>query len=66
MESEFEKYLIDKNIHPQLFKEGEPLRYQEFELLFSQMHPKSFTAQKLYLINKIRRLYPFKKHQLPH
>jgi hypothetical protein len=61
MESEFEKYLIGKNINPETFKEGEPARYQEFELLFSQMHPKSFTAQKLYLINKIRRMYQLKK-----
>ena len=26
---------------------------------FESMHPNSFTAQKLYLINPIRRKYPF-------
>ncbi|SFF36268.1 hypothetical protein SAMN04488541_102836 [Thermoflexibacter ruber] len=61
MESDFEKYLIGKNINPQLFKEKEPARFKEFEQLFAQMHPKSFTAQKLYLINKIRRMYQLKK-----
>lgn len=61
MESDFEKYLIEKNINPQLFKEKEPTRFQEFEQLFAQIHPKSFTAQKLYLINKIRRMYQLKK-----
>jgi hypothetical protein len=55
--SEFEKYLIDKKISPEKFKSGEPPVYEEFEMLFMQMHPKSFTAQKLYLINKIRRKY---------
>ena len=59
METEFEKYLKDKKINPEMFKTSEPERYQEFELHFSQMHPKSFTAQKLYLINKIRRKYHF-------
>ena len=59
METEFEKYLKDKKIDPEKFKAGELLRYQEFEAHFLQMHPKSFTSQKLYLINKIRRMYPF-------
>lgn len=57
MESEFEKYLIGKKISPEKFRQAEPDRYQEFETLFLQMHPKSFTSQKLYLINKIRRMY---------
>lgn len=57
METDFEKYLKDKKISPEKFRAAEPERYQEFELHFSQMHPKSFTAQKLYLINKIRRMY---------
>ncbi len=56
--NEFEKYLKDKKISPEQFKNAAPARYTEFEMLFDQMHPKSFTAQKLYLINKIRRMYP--------
>ncbi|TAH21598.1 MAG: hypothetical protein EAZ08_02505 [Cytophagales bacterium] len=57
MENEFEKYLVGKKISPEKFKQAEPARYEEFETLFLQIHPKSFTSQKLYLINKIRRMY---------
>lgn len=57
METEFEKYLIAKKISPEKFRAAESARYEEFETLFLLMHPKSFTAQKLYLINKIRRMY---------
>jgi hypothetical protein len=53
----FEEYLIQKKIDPRLFKEGEPDRYEEFEKLFAQVHPNSFTFQKLNLINFIRRKY---------
>jgi hypothetical protein len=53
----FEEYLIQKKIDPRLFKEGEPERYEEFEQLFEQVHPNSFTIQKLNLINFIRRKY---------
>ena len=32
-------------------------QYEDFDRLFSQMHPESFTAQKLFLINDIRRRF---------
>ena len=32
--------------------------WEEWEHLFGQMHPDSFTAQKLFLINKVRRMFP--------
>ena len=53
----FEEYLIDKKIDSDLFKNGDPALWTEFKSQFATMHPKSFTAQKLYLINGIRRKY---------
>jgi hypothetical protein len=55
----FEEYLISKKIDSAAFKAAEPVRWQEWEQLFSTMSAESFTSQKLYLINPIRR-----KHQL--
>jgi hypothetical protein len=57
----FEAYLIGKKIDPEKFRAGDPAIWQEFATIFPQMHPKSFTAQKLYLINGIRRKYPLNK-----
>jgi hypothetical protein len=54
---DFEEYLQKKKIDPAMFKAAEPTRFAEFEQLFGQMHPDSFTAQKLFLINQLRRRY---------
>ncbi len=54
----FEAYLENKKIDPAKFKKGEIDRYYAFKMQFDQMHPKSFTAQKLFLINGLRRRYP--------
>ena len=53
----FEEYLIEKKIDTREFKIHEPDRWQEWALLFAQVSPASFTAQKLYLINPLRRKY---------
>jgi hypothetical protein len=55
----FEEYLISKKIDSKSFKENEPELWGEFNKVFKEMHPKSFTAQKLYLVNGIRLKYPF-------
>ena len=55
---DFETYLRNKKIDPLTFQKGEPVLWQEFKSLFDQVHPDSFTAQKLFLINPIRRKYP--------
>ena len=55
--SEFQEYLTDKKIDPVKFKSSEPDRYLEFENIFSQVSQTSFTAQKLFLINSLRRKY---------
>ncbi len=54
---EFEEYLKGKKIDPDKFKKGEPTRFEEFNRLFDQVHPDSFTQQKLFLINSTRRKY---------
>lgn len=58
---EFEEYLKSKKIDPVKFKSAEEDQYNEFKTLFNQIHPNSFTHQKLFLINKIRRKYHFKE-----
>ncbi len=57
-EQTFEHYLASKKISPELFKAAEPARYQEWEGIFREVHPESFTAQKKFLINPVRRKYP--------
>jgi len=53
----FEDYLQSKKIDPKKFKDSDQTRYEEFEKLFDQVHPESFTQQKLFQINSIRRKY---------
>ncbi len=57
----FDEYLKQKNIDSETFKVGDSLQYSEFQKLFDQVHPESFTQQKLFLINKIRRKYQLKE-----
>ncbi|MTI39975.1 hypothetical protein [Fulvivirga lutimaris] len=56
----FEDYLKDKKIDSAAFKQGDIELWNDFKNQFEQMHPKSFTAQKLFLINEIRRKYILK------
>jgi hypothetical protein len=63
MEPDFDIYLAEKKIDSQAFKTAEPEKWQRFRVLFEQMHPASFTTQKKFLINDLRRLYPVKTVQ---
>lgn len=54
---EFEAYLKQKKISLTAFKAGDQVRFAEWQELFNTMHPDSFTAQKKFLINDIRRMY---------
>jgi hypothetical protein len=54
----FEAYLISKKIDSAAFLKAEPELWKEWNYEFEQMHPNSFTVQKLNLINPIRRKYP--------
>ncbi|WP_028664580.1 hypothetical protein [Runella zeae] len=56
----FEEYLISKKIDITAFRQHEAERFNEWERLFAQLHPESFTAQKKFLINDTRRKYRIK------
>lgn len=53
----FTEYLQSKKIDEAKFRKAEPQRFDEWEMLFTQMHPESFTSQKKFLLNPIRRKY---------
>jgi hypothetical protein len=53
----FEDYLSGKKIDSALFRAGEPGRWEEFRASFEGVHPDSFTAQKKFLLNNLRRRY---------
>ena len=54
---EFEEYLKQKKIDAAAFEKADHPRFAEWRELFRTMHPDSFTAQKKFLINDIRRRY---------
>lgn len=58
---EFVRFLESKNIDAAALANAEPQLFNEWLQLFAQVHPKSFVAQKLYHINRIRRQYQLKK-----
>lgn len=53
----FSEYLVSKKIDEAAFNQNEPERCKEWQTLFPKMHPDSFTAQKKFLINPVRRKY---------
>lgn len=55
---DFKEYLTNKKIDSDAYKASEPDQWVAFATIFEQMHPKSFTLQKLNLINGIRRQFP--------
>jgi hypothetical protein len=57
---DFEAYLVSKKIDSVQFANAEPNVWSTWKREFDQIHPNSFTAQKLYLINPVRRKYPLK------
>lgn len=58
---DFKEYCIKKKIDPGLFKQAEPEKWQELKYIFDQVHPDSFTTQKKFLINDLRRNYQLKE-----
>jgi hypothetical protein len=56
----FEEYLYSKKIDSSAFKNYEGELWESWKKEFEELHPSSFTAQKLYLINPIRRKYQLK------
>lgn len=59
----FEEYLTSKKIDAIRFKKSEATQYEEWSILFEQMHAESFTAQKLFLINSLRRRFQLKEQE---
>lgn len=57
---DFAEYLKSKKIDADAFKKAMPEQWNIWNQQFGQMHPNSFTSQKLYLINDIRRAYTLK------
>ena len=53
----FEAYLVSKKIDSDAFRSAEPDLWNAWKEEFGEMHPNSFTVQKLNLINPIRRKY---------
>jgi len=58
---EFDDFLKGKKIDPEKFKLSDSTCYRDWKLIFDQVHPDSFTQQKLFLINKMRRTYLLKE-----
>jgi hypothetical protein len=56
---DFEDFLKQKKIDPRTFREGDPGLWNDFKIIYDQVHPDSFTAQKLFQINRIRRRYHY-------
>jgi hypothetical protein len=59
-----EAYCIHKKIDPKAFKSSEKALWENWEREFISMHPNSFTEQKKFLINKIRRQFPLDKQTI--
>ncbi|MBC6400695.1 MAG: hypothetical protein GDA51_03555 [Ekhidna sp.] len=58
---DFHDYLRSKKIDPEIFKKLAEEQYCEWEIIFNRIHPESFTQQKLFLINQVRRKYHLKE-----
>lgn len=61
----FKEYCLSKNIDASAFKRTEKSLWNEFEILFDQMHPSSFTVQKKFLINKLRKRFHLAESGVP-
>jgi hypothetical protein len=59
-EMSFLDYLISKKINADAFQKADAPIFNEWKLLFESVHPDSFTAQKKYLLNPIRRKHLLK------
>lgn len=51
----FSEYLISKNIDEKSFSSQDSITFTSWKTLFEQVRPSSFTDQKKFKINQIRR-----------
>lgn len=56
---DFHEYLHSKKIDSDAFKKANSSQWHEWKSVFDQVHPKSFTSQRLFLINPLRRQFPY-------
>jgi outer membrane biosynthesis protein TonB len=56
----FQEYLLSKKIDSDAFRAAEGALWESWREEFEMISPTGFTAQKLFLINPIRRKYPAK------
>ncbi len=61
---DFKTYLKQKRIDPKSFASAEMEEFMSLKKLYDQVHPNSFTAQKLFLINPLRRKFPLKEEEV--
>jgi hypothetical protein len=64
-DARFEDFLVSKKIDSHAFKTAEPVVWDAWKKDFNEMHPASFTVQKLNLINLVRRKYLLSQHVDP-
>ena len=57
----WEEYCIRKKINSSEFQKAEPQKWAELKLIFEAVHPNSFTEQKKFLINDLRRKFHLKE-----
>ena len=60
----FEEYLKSKKIDSDSFMASEQSVWESWKAEFDEVGPTSFTAQKLYLINPVRRKYHLKEETI--
>lgn len=54
----FKEYLLSKKINAEKFEQNDADIFRDWEKIFENMHVESFTMQKKFLINDMRRTYP--------
>ncbi len=54
----FAEFCLKKKISLEKFSAKDPTLFNELSSYFEKVHPESFTQQKKFLINPLRRLYP--------
>ena len=59
----FAAYLKTKKIDLKSFFSSDKELFESWKKEFDQMHPNSFTQQKLFMINNIRRQYPLTEEE---
>uniref|UniRef100_UPI0040474532 hypothetical protein n=1 Tax=Roseivirga sp. TaxID=1964215 RepID=UPI0040474532 len=58
---DFDTFLTEKKIDAHAFKNADFAQWEKLKILYDQVSPNSFTAQKLFLINPIRRKFLLKE-----